>query len=45
MFRNTTVKSINKCQIYISGLCGSAVTIKECFLPIKLKNKRCPVNM
>jgi hypothetical protein len=45
IFRNTAVTNIKKCQTYIPGLYGSAVGIKECFLPIKFRNKRCPVNM
>jgi hypothetical protein len=45
VFRNTAVTNIKKCQIYIPGLYGSAVEIKACFLPIKFRNKICPVNM
>jgi hypothetical protein len=45
IFRNPADTNIKKCQIYIPGLYGSTVGIKECFLPIILKNKRCPVNI
>jgi hypothetical protein len=45
IFRNTADTNIKKCQIYIPGLYSSAVGIKDCFLPIKFRNKRCPVNV
>jgi hypothetical protein len=39
IFRNTAVTNIKKCQIYIPGVYGSTVRIKEYFLPIKFRNK------